>query len=143
MSLKIRLGKGIGRLKFGLTETQLAAKLGVPDKVHEMDCTRRLQYFDLKLEFSIEIANENRWGWIEVENPHATLFGKKLLGKKTEKVLAIISTGISETAEYEDYGHMECYSYRAQELHLQFRFGRLTSLHFGFFWNDDGTPCWP
>jgi hypothetical protein len=141
--MEILLAKGLDNIRFGLTEVEVTRQWGEPDKAYLLDESKRLQFFELQVEFSFEFEHENRLGWIEVHNPEATLFGQKLIGVRREKVLSIISSHITDEPEIDDYGHSESYFYENCWLELQFEFDRLRAINFGFLWRDDDTSDWP
>ena len=141
--MEILLAKGLDNIRFGQTEDEITSQLGEPDKVYLLDESKRLQFFELRVEFSFEFEQNNRLGWIEVHHPEAILFGQKLIGENREKVLSVISTQIPDQPEVDDYGSFECYLYEKYELELQFKFNSLYSINFGFLWLDNDTPDWP
>lgn len=141
--MEISIGKGVGSIQFGQDEQQIINQLGKPDKVYELEGSKRLQYFDLQIAVAIECEHENKFGWVEVKNPDALLFGQKLIGECVEKVLSVISAAIADTPEYEDYGSLETYFYENQWLELQFELNRLRSINIGVLFIDNNTPNWP
>jgi hypothetical protein len=141
--VEIFIGKGVGSILFGQDEQQIINQLGRPDKVYELEGSKRLLYFDLQIEVAIEYEHENKFGWVEVKNPDATLFGQKLIGESIEKVLSVVSAAIAHTPEYEDCGSLEIYFYESLWLELQFELNRLRSINIGVLFIDDNTPDWP
>ncbi|BCM88372.1 hypothetical protein IAD21_00203 [Abditibacteriota bacterium] len=49
-------------------------QLGNADKVYELEGSKRLQYFDLQIEVSLEHERANRFGWVEVKNSKLLFF---------------------------------------------------------------------
>ncbi|MCU0542938.1 MAG: hypothetical protein MUE44_12190 [Oscillatoriaceae cyanobacterium Prado104] len=143
IALEISIGKGVGSIQFGQDEQQIINLLGRPDKIYESAGSKRLQYFDLLIEVAIEFEYENKFGWLEVQNPDATLFGQKLIGASVEKVLSVVSTEIADRPKHDDYGHLETYFYENQWLELQFAMNRLISINIGVLFIDDNRPDWP
>jgi len=143
MDLEILTGKGVDNIQFGQSEPQVVDQLGEPDKVYELEGSKRLQYFDLQIEVAFEYERENRFGWVEVKNPNAILFGEKLIGERADKVLSVISAIIVDAPEHEDYGGLETYFYESHWLELQFELNRLRSINIGVLWIDNDTPDWP
>jgi hypothetical protein len=142
--LKIKLGEGIGPVKFGITKSKAIKILGEPDKVFETDgdC-ERLQFNDKLIELSFEPDNDGLLGWIEVHNPMAELFGLKLLGKKKSDVTALLNDSLKYSPETDDYGSMVSLSYDDHWLELQFEFDRLTCINFGVLYDESESPIWP
>lgn len=141
--MEILIGKGIDSIRFGQVESQIIEQLGEPNKTYELEDSKRLQYFDLQIEVSLENERENRFGWVEVKNPNATLFGQKMIGERAEKVLSVVSATITESPEHEDYGSLVTYFYESQWLELQFELNQLRSINIGVLWIDNETPNWP
>lgn len=141
--MEILLAKGLDNIRFGQTEDEIISQLGEPDKAYLLDESKRLQFFELQVEFSFESEQDNRLGWIEVHSSEAVLFGQKFIGESREKVLSVVSSQIADEPEVDDYGSFECYLYEKYELELQFKFNRLSSINFGFIWLDNDTPDWP
>lgn len=141
--MEILIGKGIGDIQFGQLEQQVVNQLGQPDKVYESEGAKHLQYFDLQIEACFEYEHDHKLGWVVVKNPDATLFGQKLIGKRTEKVLGVIAVAIAEVPEHEDYGSFESYLYEIHWLELQFELNQLRSINIGVLFADDENPDWP
>lgn len=142
--MEIRPGRGVGPFLFGLTEPELIRALGPPDKRYTTDSEAlRLQYFGAQLEFSLEPDNGHRFGWIEVHNPEATLFGRRVLGEPIAAVLSRVSEAFAEEPEHEDYGGLETYFYARHWLELQVEFGRVVSVHCGVIYDAADEPLWP
>jgi hypothetical protein len=142
--MEIHPGRGIGHIQFGLRESELIELLGPPDKRSYADeGNLRLQYFELRLEFSIEPNNDDRLGWIEVHHPEATLFGQLVIGKSIDYVCDLIETVILEEPESEDYGSFETITYRENWIELQVKFGRVANINFGVLYNQADETLWP
>jgi hypothetical protein len=142
--MEIHPGKGIGHIQFGLRESELIELLGSPDKRSYTDGENlRLQYFELRLEFSIEPNNDDRLGWIEVHHPEATLFGQRVIGEPIEYVRNLIETVIGEEPEYEDYYCVESVTYWENWIELRVNFGRVTNINFGVLYNQADEVLWP
>ena len=142
--MKISLGQGFDSILFGNSEAKITKLLGKPDKAYEADYERRtLQYNELQIELTFEPENDSLLGWIEVYNPKAELFGKKIIGLRKKEVLDFISKHIDEKPEIEDYGSFISVSFDNHWLELQFRFDRLENLNFGVLYDNSDTPIWP
>lgn len=142
--MEIRPGQGVGQFLFGLTEPELIRSLGPPDKRFHTDSGAvRLQYFGPRLEFSIEPNNGNRFGWVEVHSPDATLFGHRVVGEPIASVLSIVTTALGEEPKHECYGSLETYFYGRNWLELQVDFGRVTCINCGVLYGESDNPVWP
>ena len=142
--MEILLGIGVDSIHFGMSEYEATQILGDPDKDYETDSDcRRLQFNEQRLELSFEPDNKNLLGWIEVHNPNATLFGKKLIGLEEATVLSFLNNHLNENTETNDYGSFISVSYDNQWLELQFQFGCLENIQFGVIYNETDDPLWP
>jgi hypothetical protein len=142
--VEIRPGKGGGELLFGLTEQELVRVLGPPDKRYCTDSeVLRLQYFALRLELAIEPNNGDRFGWVEVHNPEATLFGRRLIGASIASVLSFVSESLGEEPERDDYGSRETFFYPRNWVELSVEFGRVRSINCGVMYDEADQPRWP
>jgi hypothetical protein len=142
--MKIRPGKGVGQLLFGLTESELIRALGPPDKRYRTDSEAlRLQYFSPQLELSIEPGNAGRFGWVEVHGSKASLFGHRIVGEPITSLLPLVSAMLEEEPEHEDYGSLETYFYSRNWVELQVEFGRVVSVNCGVLYDNADQPMWP
>ena len=142
--MEIHPGKGVGQFSFGLTEPELLRALGPPDKRYHTDSgALRLQYFGLRLEFSIEPDNEHRFGWVEVHNPDATFFGLRVVGESISSVRSKLSEALGEEPEYDDCVSFETLSYPLNWLELMVKLGRVVSVNFGVRFDKADLPIWP
>jgi len=142
--VEIRPGEGIGPFRFGLTEPDLVRALGPPDKRYRTDSgVERLQYFGQRVEFAIEPENGDRFGWVEVRDPAATLFGRTVVGETAAEVVPRVSEALGEEPEREDLGSLETYFFPRGWVELQVRFGRVEAVNFGVRYNEADEPQWP
>jgi hypothetical protein len=142
--MEIRPGKGVGPFLFGLTEAELVCALGPPDKRYQTDTDAlRLQYFALRLEFSIEPNNGDRFGWVEAHSPDVTLFGRRVVGEPITSALSFFSQALAEEPEHEDYGSLETFFWACAWVELQVEFGRVVSVNCGVPYNEADEPEWP
>ncbi|MGH1403713.1 MAG: hypothetical protein ACRBDL_05675 [Alphaproteobacteria bacterium] len=142
--MKILLGKGVDQILFGFTEKKAIEHLGKPDSTYETDDeNKRIQYNNKRLELTFEPENDNLLGWIEVHNPEADLFGKKVIGLPRQDVLDFLKQHIGEPTETEDYGSFISTHYADHWLELQFKFDRLQNVNFGSLYDVSGDPIWP
>ena len=142
--MQIHPALGVDRLLFGMTEQELAALLGQPDKVIVTDNGNRdLCYYDLKLVLKIEPSNGDRLGWISVRNRSARLTGVDPWSMTRKSLLTHLTKQFSEPYEMDDYGEMESYNFREIWVELQFELDELTSINFGVPYDPNDDPIWP
>jgi len=142
--LDIKLGYGIDSILFGLTEQQVIASVGNPDKTFFTDEeNKRLQFNELLLELSFETENDHRLGWIEVHNKNVTILGHQLIGKSMPEVLSILCTELDTEPAIDDYGSFVSVTFEKEWLELQFSFNKLTNINFGVLYGKNDEPQWP
>jgi hypothetical protein len=144
MNLNIILGQGLGEIQFGMTKQNIIESLGLPNKEYQTDDeNNRLQYFDYRIELSLECNNNKyRLGWIEVHNKKALLFDKQLIGEKKVDVLHYLEKFIGNIYEEVDYNSFIAILYDKYELELQFEFGTLQNINFGNFFDENDNPIY-
>ncbi|WP_010605283.1 hypothetical protein [Pseudoalteromonas maricaloris] len=142
--MEITLGYGIDSILFGLTEQQVIAALGKPDKTFFTDEeNKRLQFNELLLELSFESENAHRLGWIEVHNKNVTIFGHQLIGKAMAEVVSILRAELDTEPTIDDYGSFISVTFEKEWLELQFSFNKLTNINFGVLYGKNDEPEWP
>lgn len=142
--MEVLPGIGTDVISFGANEQEAINLLGNPDKVYttDGDC-KRLQFNKLQIELSFELDNNNLLGWLEVHEPNAVLFGRKLIGIEQNEVLNFVTARLNEEPEIEDYGSFISVTYETHWIELQFEFGVLKSINLGVMYNDSDDPQWP
>lgn len=142
--MQINLNRGVDEIVFGMTEGEIIAALGHPDKIVITDYGNRdIIYNGLKLVLKIELENEKRLGWIEVRNRQAKWVGINPWRQKRETLLGLLSRDLEDSYELDDYGQMESYSFKKNWIELQYELGELTSFNFGVLYDVNNKPLWP
>ena len=142
--MNIDITRGLDQILFGMSEKDLVTRLGAPDKIIVTDVGNRdLCYYELRTVFKVEPANDNRVGWISVQNQNATLSSLNPWQMKQPELLAHISKLLGESFEMEDYGEMESFSFPESQVELQYELGHLTAFNYGVPYDQDGEPRWP
>ena len=146
--MEVVVGRGLDHILFGISEAELISRLGSPDKVEIPDFfeeeaeegERHLRYNGLRCCFWFR---SDRLHWIRCANPELEIFGRRLLGERTDVVLPFLSSRLSDTLEYEDYGSFESHTFEDSWLELQFEYDVLHEVCFGHLWAADDEPVWP
>jgi hypothetical protein len=145
--VQIEIGRGLGKIVFGMTEKEIYQILGKPDKTYteadEYGEETNLQYFQQKVVLKIEHDNDQRLGWIEVHNKniHFPWCNPWVLDR--EELLLNLEEMLGEKYILEDYGHMECCFFQENWVELQFCLGELTCINLGVFYGDNDVTLWP
>jgi len=143
-AMNIEISRGLDRFLFGMTEQDLAAVLGPPDKIIVTDFDNRdLCYYNLQVVFKIEPTNDNRLGWLSVYDPVTTMGDLYPWKMPKDELLATLNAALGEPFEMNDYGEMESYYFPEHKVELQYRLGRLDAFNFGVPYGDDDQPIWP
>jgi hypothetical protein len=143
--MQIVLERGVDDIVFGMTEAELVALLGEPDKVEsdsEYGITR-LFYYKRKLILNIEDSNDSRLGWLEVHNHQSRWLGLSPWTLAPDILLARLGHYLHDTYAVDDYGGMESYNFDRYWLELQYVLGDLSAFNFGVTYGADDRPLWP
>jgi len=140
----IELTRGIDGLLFGMSEHEVVAVLGSPDKVVVTESENRdLCYYKLRLILKIEPSNGGRLGWISVRNRSSRLSGLDPWSLERNALLQHLEGELRESIEFEDYGEMESFFFRQSWVELQYELGELAAINFGVPYHYDDEPRWP
>jgi hypothetical protein len=130
--MEIHLNQGVDDILFGMTETDIIDRLGIPNKIVSTDLGNRdLIYNELKLVFKLELENAGLLGWIEVHNKISRWLNVNPWTLEREALLEFLSQHLEEDYQFDDYGHMESYTFTENWVELQYEFECLTSFNFG------------
>jgi hypothetical protein len=142
--VNIELTRGLDGLLFGMSEDEVIAVNGPPDKTVVTDNGNRdLCYYTLKLVLKIEPTNEGRLGWISVRNRSSRLSGLDPWSMEQKTLLHHLEIELREAYEFEDYGEMETFFFPQSWVELQYELGELTAINFGVPYHYNDEPRWP
>ena len=148
----IKLGIGLGDLRFGSTRDEVEAYLGQPDRLEsnvEPGACPMWYYDSIGVTISFN-DDDPRLNIIETSSPSATLNGHTLIGKTKDEVMPFIESNISGSHEEErhdledDGDSRECIlSFSSQNLNLWFEDDILTEIQWGYLTDENGQVVWP
>ncbi|HJU38502.1 MAG TPA: hypothetical protein VJ724_02945 [Tahibacter sp.] len=142
--MEIIPGIGLDTLPFGMTKSEVFARLGFPNKSFLMESdSRAVQYFALRLELKFESGNDARLGWMEVHNRDSTMLGISPWRMPRSELVALLTGTFGEEPRLNDYGSFESVTFRDYWVELQYELGELSSINFGVRYDDNGEPIWP
>ena len=150
-TMDIRLGEGIGELRFGSSRDEVRAVLGEPDSyfngLDETDAAETWSYESLAISANFASENDYRLGILTVSEERYQLGGKSLIGERKSTVLDILkgfNLGSSEQEwiRTEDKPTRELVSFDRVSLNLWFNEGRLEAIQWSPFWKGD-EEIWP
>ncbi len=140
--MNIYPGIGLNNIRFGITEAELIAFIGEPNKNCDDTETerRQLQYNQLRSTFWFDDTNLH---WIECSHPKLKLNGQQLYEKPIDDAIAFITTALGESPELEDYDSFECHSFEENWLTVRVEYGIVSEIEFGYLFNENDEPILP
>lgn len=151
---EIKIGIGLGDIKFGMTRDELKKLAGEPTEIDTFNAsgdedeylTESWHYDDD--EFSVSFDEEDNWKLTTISSSSEnSVLGEKLIGKKIDDVLSFLEKmGLGEN-ELEDLSdeniNQKLVSYLRASLNLWFENDILSEIQWGVLWSDEDTPKWP
>lgn len=154
-TLTVKIGEGLGNIKFGMSKPELEALMGKPDEADQYNASGEEDgylteswHYD-ELEFSVSFDEEDNWRLttIATSSPDAKLMNKAMMGLSKEEVLEQLNNSNFGTPETEDLSddHIqhELVSFMESSLNLWFEDGKLSEIQWGVLWESEDTPKWP
>ncbi|MGN0292458.1 MAG: hypothetical protein ACI4D3_00470 [Lachnospiraceae bacterium] len=150
--ITVKPGIGLGNIKFGITESELAQLLGEPDKIIIDEAFSAPVYFynDRMTQFMFDPAmrnesdTENRLDTITTSNPEVYLWNTVIIGKSSKEIEALLQMNHVTSIEYEDYGSSLVMYCEDISMEFTFEFDRVNEICFYIrFENDNNTIKWP
>ena len=130
--MHIEFGRSLDNILFGMTESEIIAALGAPDKTILAESGNRdLFYYSQKLILKIEPSNGGRLGWISVRNRQARLADLDPWTMQRSALLEHLAQELAEPYAFEDYGELESVSFERSWVELQYELGELVAVNFG------------
>ena len=130
--MDIILGYGFDDIRFGMLESEIITKLGLPDKKYESSYDLHLEYFSLRCDLWL-LKKDSKLHWIRTSNSGMRIFGELMLNQKKDKLISFLSSKLDDELEINDYGEFESYTFKKTWLELQFQFDILIEIGFGHF----------
>ena len=152
---KIKLGQGIGDIKFGLETDEVIALLGDPDEVEQdsfsssdEDIAESWHYDEHEISLSFDEDAEWRLVTIAVSSSDFTLNDEKIIGESMYVIKKIIKDqklGDTETEDFSDADtpNQKLLSVFKSSINFWFENDILTEVQFGLLWKDEENPIWP
>lgn len=150
--MEIKIGKGIGAVRFGMQEKKVLELLGPADELdvsEEIDgtVTRTLEYYDLGLSFSFDSDDGDKLSSIALSDKDRDFHGLRI-GINKEEVLTIASNTDWGEPEYDDLSYDDAFSlevimYDKISLSVWLEDNEVTEIEFGPIWADEDTIIWP
>lgn len=146
---EIRLGQGIGDLKFGLSMDDIEEIMGEPEEIEESDEEDEFEhkawnYWDTGFSFYFDKEDDYRLSCIETANPNVTLWGQRIFEMSMNEVADLFKKkGIAEPEKEKMENNVTCLSYDKEMIDLYFEEGKLLAVNFGVHMDDNLEVQWP
>jgi hypothetical protein len=151
---EIKIGSGLGDVKFGCSKEKLKFIIGEPDETDSYNASgeedgylTEAWHYD-EHEFSVSFDEEDNWKLttISISAPDCLLNGNKLIGKNMDDVLELLKDedfGENELDDLSDENiDQKLISFLPASLNLWFENGTLSEIQWGVLWSDEDTPRW-
>ncbi len=153
----IKLGTGIGKLKFGMTREEVIPFIGEPNEIEEYSAIEHGEegnsitwhYDELELSASFDEDDDWRLIALSVSSKNYLFEDINLIGLSQEEVLQQVEMmGLGEIElenfAFEGDGKQVVGSIPEVSLNLWFESGILTEIQWGPYWDDENdTYLWP
>src|SRR5690554_6076194 len=139
----IKLGSGLGALKFGMTREEVKAALGEPNEIENYNPleedegqSEAWHYDEMELSANFDEEDNFKLTSLAVSSPDYLFEGVNLIGLSQEEVMQQI--------EMMDLGEVEMEDVAEESLNLWFEEGQLSEIQWGPYWDED-EECyiWP
>lgn len=152
----IKLGSGLGALKFGMTREEVKAALGEPNEIENYNPleedegqSEAWHYDEMELSANFDEEDNFKLTSLAVSSPDYLFEGVNLIGLSQEEVMQQIEmmdlgeVEMEDVAEEEVAQQMVC-SIAEVSLNLWFEEGQLSEIQWGPYWDED-EECyiWP
>ena len=149
--MDIKLGKGLGDIKFGFLKEKVKTILGEPNETEtysfsEEDevLTESWHYDELELSLSFNEEDDWRLSTIAVSSDEFLLEGKKIIGlKKDDLIKTLKSLDLKDYEENKVSDNEEMISSDIGEVNFWLEDNEVTEIQWGPFFIDEDTINWP
>ncbi|WP_242921646.1 hypothetical protein [Pontibacter liquoris] len=145
----IRLGKGLGKIKFGLTMEEVEKLIGEPEEIEESEEDDDFEhqawnYWEEGYSLYFDKEDEYRLSCIETANREVQLWGERIFEMSPNQILQLFAdNGVNNPEEEEMEGGETRISFEKEMIDLYFDDEQLIAINFGVFINDDLEVVWP
>lgn len=145
----MKLGTGIGKLKFGATMEEIEELMGEPEEIEESDEEDEFEhqawnYWEEGYSLYFDKEDDYRLSCIETANPETTIFGQKIFDLDLNEIKELFAQNGLKDPETEKLETGETrLSYEREMIDMYFDENKLIAINFGVFINDDLEVQWP
>ncbi len=141
--MNIEIGKGMSNIIFGMTENEVIATLGKPDRI--ITCRedgKEFLYNSLKLKLFFGFEEGNRLYSIEVFKKEVTFLSTEVIGMSLEKLLSFMKDNGYEKYKINDFEDFDTIFFDECDTSFTVKFNEVISFEFSpLFINDE--IIWP
>ncbi|NVO31551.1 hypothetical protein [Hymenobacter lapidiphilus] len=146
---EIRLGIGMGPLKFGASQDEVRSLMGEPEEIEESEDDDEFEhqawnYLDEGYSLYFDREDDYRLSCIETDHPGIRLYGEAIHGRTPEQIQELMQRHGHEHSEIEkmDTGEMRI-SYEKEMIDMYFEDEEMQFVNFGVFIDEDLEVQWP
>jgi len=145
----IRLGKGLGKIKFGLTMEEVEELLGAPEEVEESDEEDEFEhqawnYWEEGYSLYFDKEDDYRLSCIETANREVQIWNERVFEMSKQQIIDLFADhGITNPEEEEAETGETRLSFEKEMVDLYFDEDQLIAINFGVFINDNLEVLWP
>jgi len=152
---EIKIGVGLGDIKFGISREDLTKLIGEPDEKDLYNASGEEEGFLTEswhydeLEFSVSFDEEDNWRLttISTSSPDCKLKDKALIGLSiddAQETLEPFNLGDNSLDDLsEDGENQKLLTFLSSSLNLWFEDNELSEVQWGVLWKTEDTPHWP
>lgn len=144
--MKATIGIGLGNLVFGMSQDDVKALLGQPNKVtdQELDFAIIYYYNDKMIKTKFDKDENLRLYSIEVFKADVSMFNQAVIGQTKEQIITLLKNLAYSELKFEDYDTFDTVFCEKIWTTFCFEFERLVSFEFSPLFKEDGeTIIWP
>lgn len=145
----IRLGKGLGKIKFGLTMEEVEELIGEPEEVEESDEEDEFEhqawnYWEEGYSLYFDKEDDYRLSCIETANREVQIWGDRVFEMSKAQILQLFADNDITGPEEEETETGETrVSFEREMIDMYFDDDQLIAINFGVFINDNLEVLWP
>lgn len=143
--MNVNIGRGYGKILFGMKPEQIVIVLGKPDKIiHIREDGFEYIYNALKIKLFFDIEEYERLYSIEVFDEDVIFISEKIIGMSLNAFLDFMKKNGFSDYEFEDYDYFSTYYFDQCNTSFTVNFDEISSFEFSpLFKKDNNTIIWP
>ncbi len=145
----IRLGKGLGKIKFGLTREEVEELIGEPEEIEESEEEDEFEheawnYWEDGYSLYFDKEDDYRLSCIETANRDMLLWNERIFEMSQKQLVQLFADNDITNPDVEEMEEGETrISYEKEMIDLYFDEDQLIAVNFGVFIDDNLEVKWP